>query len=170
MIENGSNPEDMDINSEEMKTPEQKEREREIVLQVVLKRLGTPRVGEEEENQAIAERYAQDVYNRLLNENIDIPENIDLLPDENRLVLCTLSDTGDDNSTENVGRVLDNITERKLYDIKLKLTQEKKAELVRIAVLYSATSERISQGWDTSMFSQEEIERSKRGDYPSDED
>jgi hypothetical protein len=156
--------------AEEMKTPEQREREKAAVLAVVSKRLGIPRVGEEDQNQVIAEKYAIDVSARVSAEGVTIPETVNLSGEEDRLILCALSDVQGERTLANIEQVMATILDGKMYNIKLKPDNERRQQLITLAYIYAKVSERIDEGWDISMFTAEEIAASERGEYPTEED
>ena len=155
---------------EAMESPEQRERKLQICQTVVLKRLGTPRAGEEEQNQQIANKYAADVLSRLTQEGVDIPENVDLAPEEDRLILCTLSNIETDKTHDNLLEFMGSIIEGKQYNFKAPVSAERIEELTKIAVIFQTSFERIKAGWDTSeWFTEEEAATDEVGEYPADQ-
>jgi hypothetical protein len=156
--------------NEEMKTPEQREREHKLIVTVVLRRLGTPRPGEEQENEAIASRYATDVAERLAAENITVSETVDVSSEEERLMLCVLSDVQGARTKEAIEEVLATIVGRGMYNFELKPDEKRREKLSTLALIYARASERINEGWDTSMFTKEETAAAEQGEYPTEND
>lgn len=161
-------PEDLEamgVSPEEMKTPEQREREMQIVIKLVYMRIGQPAEGREK----YAANIAADVNESLSDEKVAIPENINLSPDEDRLILCTLSNMEIEKTPENIEAFMSEIVEKELYNFHITLEQSRRDELVNIAIIFKAISDRVERGIDQTVFTEEEIDQDEIGEYPYEE-
>lgn len=132
--------------AEDMKTPEQREKELATVNFLVRYNLGKPRAGEEAENVALAERYSADLLSRLTDLGAEIPQIPQLNQSDMLVVLCAVGDTNRSDDMEVLrGSIAENLAARGVTAGAGKIDQ-----LAKIALVYGRVSARVEEGWTTA--------------------